>query len=131
MLKTKSILDPKKELDGYRISVMSRHTLDDGITPHPNITDSSYDVWFKILAPPDKLIGDYYKRGLPWEQFEQRYLEYLQESKVRIEVENLAQLSIDSVVTILCIEDTPEHCHRRLLAEECKKYRPGLKVSVR
>lgn len=131
MLKTKSILVEKEDTDGLRISVMSRHTLNDGITSHPKITDSSYDLWLPILAPPIKLIGDYYKRGLPWEQFEQKYLKYIQSSDVQIEVQKLAEKSLDSVITLLCIEDTPEYCHRRLLAQECKKYQPNLILDVK
>lgn len=65
MLKTKSILAPIEETDGNRISIMSRHTLNDGITPHPRINNSSYQEWNKVLATPEKLIGDHYKRNLP------------------------------------------------------------------
>ena len=130
MLKTKSILAPKEEADGFRISVMSRHTLNDGKTPHPDITDASYDSWISTLAPPARLVGDYYKRGLPWEQFETRYLEYIRQPEVRIEVQNLAERSLDSVVTILCIEETPEFCHRRILAEECTRYQP-IQLSIK
>ena len=95
MLKTKSILYDKEDTDGLRISVMSRHTLNDGITPHPEITDSSYNQWLQILAPPVKLIGDYYKRDLPWEQFEQKYLDYIRSSNVQTEVQKLAERSLD------------------------------------
>lgn len=131
MLKTKSILETKEDTDGLRISVMSRHTLDDGITPHPEITNSSYDQWLPILAPPAKLLGDYYKKGLPWEQFEQKYLSYIRSSNIRTEVVQLAEKSLDSVITLLCIEESPEYCHRKLLAEECKKYQPNLALSIK
>ena len=131
MLKTKSILYDKEDTDGLRISVMSRHTLNDGLTPHPEITNSSYDQWLQILAPPPKLIGDYYKRGLPWEQFEQKYLNYIRSANIQTEVQKLAEQSLDSVITLLCIEESPEFCHRRLLAEECKKYQPNLVLSVK
>ncbi len=131
MLKTKYILLPEEELDGVRISVMSRHTLNDGITPHPKINSSSYDLWLPSLAPPSKLLGDYYKRRLPWEQFEKQYLEYINQPKIQIEVKNLAESSIDSVITLLCIEKSPEHCHRRILAEECKKYQPSLVLDIK
>lgn len=131
MLKTKSILEPKEDTDGLRISVMSRHTLNDGITPHPEITPSSYDVWLQCLSPPAKLLGDYYKRGLPGEQFEQRYLEYIRQPDVLIEVKELAKKSLDSIITLLCIEKSPDYCHRRLLAEECKKYQPLLYLIIK
>jgi len=131
MLKTKSILEQKEESDGLRISIMSRHTLNDGITPHPEIISSSYDQWLCFLSPPAGLLGDYYKRGLPWNQFEKRYLEYLRQPEVQIEVQNLARISLDSVITLLCIDESPEYCHRRILAEECKKYQPSLVLSIR
>ncbi len=131
MLKTKSILEQKEDTDGLRISVMSRHTLNDGITPHPEITNSSYDQWLQILSPPAKLLGDYYKRGLPWEQFEQKYLGYIRSSNIQTEVKKIAKKSLDSVITLLCIEESPEHCHRRLLAEECEKYQPNLVLSIK
>jgi uncharacterized protein YeaO (DUF488 family) len=130
VLKTKSILKPKEESDGLRISIMSRHTLNDGITPHPKITKSSYDQWFRVLSPPVKLLGDYYKRALSWEKFEQGYIEYIRKAEIRIEVQNLAKRSLDSVITLLCIEESPEYCHRRILAEECKKYQPSLVLSI-
>jgi uncharacterized protein YeaO (DUF488 family) len=130
VLKTKSILKPKEESDGLRISIMSRHTLNDGITPHPKITKSSYDQWFRVLSPPVKLLGDYYKRALSWEKFEQGYIEYIRKAEIRIEVQNLAERSLDSVITLLCIEESPEYCHRRILAEECKKYQPSLVLSI-
>ncbi len=130
MLKTKSILKPKEGSDGLRISIMSRHTLNDGITPHPAITKSSYDQWLRVLSPPAKLLGDYYKRAVSWEKFELSYLEYIRKAEIRIEVQNLAERSLDSVITLLCIEESPEHCHRRILAEECKKYQPSLVLSI-
>ena len=41
---------------------------------------------------------------------------------------SLAARSITEDITILCVEETPEFCHRRLLADECKKYEPNLQV---
>lgn len=131
MLKTKSILAPKEASDGIRISVMSRHTLNDGITPHPEISLEHYNAWMKNVAPPKKIVGDYYKRGLSWEQFEKKYLEYIRQPIVQWEVKTLAKKSLDSTITILCIEDSPEHCHRRLLAEECKRYEPSLILNIK
>ncbi len=131
MLQTKSILAKIEDTDGIRISIMSRHTLNDGITSHPNITSSSYDWWIKSLAPQSKLIGEYYKRNLPWKDFENRYINYIREPKMQNEVKALAKLALNEIITILCIEDSPEYCHRRLLAEECKRYEPDLVLYIR
>ena len=131
MLKTKCILLQKEDSDGLRISVMSRHTLNDGITPHPQINSSSYDLWLPNLAPPAKLLGDYYKRGLPFEQFKEQYLSYINQHNIQIEVRYIAKKSVDSVITLLCIEESPEYCHRKILAEECKKYQLDLILDIR
>jgi len=132
MLKTKCILNSKEKSDGFRISIMSRHTLNDGITPHPEIiSGETYEGRLKILAPPDKLIGDYYKRGLPWNEFEKQYLEYIRTPEIAEEVKDLAKDSLEETVTLLCIEESPEFCHRRLLAEECKLYEPSLELYIR
>ena len=130
MLRTKSILAPKDISDGVRISVMSRHTLNDGKTPHPQITSASYDEWLSVLAPSATLIGDYYKRGLPWEHFEQRYNDYLRQTDTRKHVQQLAERSLETMITLLCIEETPDYCHRRLLANECTIYQPSLILDI-
>lgn len=128
MLYTKSILKEKSSEDGIRISVMSRHTLNDGITPDNRIILGSYDEHLQILAPPLKLIGDYYKRGLCFEDFEKKYLEYIRKENVAEEVKKLAKRAISLDITILCIEENPEKCHRRILAEECKRYEPYIQI---
>lgn len=128
MLYTKCICKPKEESDGLRISVMSRHTLNDGVTLDDRITVASYDEWIKELAPPNKLVGDYYKRELPWQNFEERYLEHIRSKEISYIVQELAIVSTFKAITLLCCEETPEFCHRRLLAEECKKYSPWLNV---
>lgn len=129
-LYTKCILSAPSYVDRVRISVMSRHTLNDGITPDERITSEKFNLHVPELAPPLKLIGDYYKRNLPWEKFEERYLEYLRENKISALVKRLSQDALVEDFTLLCIEESPERCHRRLLAEECKRYNPSLILSI-
>jgi Uncharacterized conserved protein len=128
LLRTKSIHAPISPEDGYRISIMSRHTLNDGVTVDPRITAGIFDEWIKELAPPDTLIGTYYKRGLPWEEFEKQYLEFLREPKKQSRVKQLIELAKTRDITLLCVENTPEHCHRRLLAEECQRLEPKIRI---
>ena len=128
MLRTKSILAPKESYDGLRISVMSRHTLNDGITPDIRITEDLFDEWKKEFAPPLKLLGNYYKRNLLWENFEIKYLNYLE--SIYNEVSNLAKKAIQENITLLCVEESPKRCHRRLLAEECKRIKPRLEILI-
>ncbi|MBI4146584.1 DUF488 domain-containing protein [Candidatus Woesearchaeota archaeon] len=131
MLSTRCIYTTPEPEDGTRISVMSRHTLNDGVTPDERITPDRYTLWLPALAPPSKLIGDYYKRELPWEQFETRYLVHLRTEKIKPEVESIIETALAQDITLLCCEETPEKCHRRLLAEHCKKLEPRLVLLVR
>jgi uncharacterized protein YeaO (DUF488 family) len=127
-LYTKCIFAPAEPSDGTRISVMSRHTLNDGVTPDERITEASYKVWKKDLAPPDHLVGAYYKRGLPWKEFKRLYIKHIQQPDRIDLVRIIAETAMTEDITLLCSEETAEHCHRRLLAEECLNYQPGLKI---
>ena len=51
MLFTESILSERHPDSGTRISVMSRHTLNDGVTPDPRIIPASYDEHISQMAP--------------------------------------------------------------------------------
>ena len=125
---TKSIIN-EQEQDGKRISVMSRHTLEDGKTPDKRIVEGvTFDEWQKEFAPPSKLVGAYYRKEVSWEDFERIYLEYLRSDKIRPKVEALAKRCTEETIVLMCIEDTANKCHRRLLAEELKKYQPDLKI---
>lgn len=128
MLKTKSILKEREASDGIRISVMSRHTLNDGITPDPRIKEGSFDIWRKFLAPSPKLVGAYYRKEKSWEEFETEYLSYLRTPAMANNVQELASEALEKTVTILCVEETAERCHRRLLAEECQNYESSLEI---
>ena len=115
MLFTKSILKEPEVRDGIRISIMSRHTLTDGLTPDVRI--KSYDIHIPALGPSSTLIGSYYKRNLSWDDFEKQYLLEMQDEKASTLIRWIATLAKERDVTLLCIEDTCEQCHRRLLAE--------------
>jgi uncharacterized protein YeaO (DUF488 family) len=129
MLFTRSILkDPLPE-DGLRISVMSRHTLNDGVTPDNRI--KKYDLHLIGLAPSLKLIGSYYKRGLSWNEFARLYKEELFDPVKFETLHALARIALMHDATILCVEDTHEFCHRGIIAEECQKYERSLKVEHR
>lgn len=116
MIRTGCILLARTPEDGLRASVMSRHTLADGVTLDARIGPGAFDEWWRELAPPDRLVGAYYKRSMPWAAFEAAYLEHLIRSVVTLQ--RLVDASRDARdLTLLCIEESPERCHRRLLAE--------------
>ena len=125
VLYTKCIFKEKFDSEGLRISVMGRHTLNDGKTPDFRIKKDNYDEHSRILAPPDKLVGDYYKRGLSWEDFSRKYLDHIRSEDVAHFVRELARKALTENISL---EEIADKCHRKLLAEECKRYEPFLKV---
>lgn len=131
MLKTKCIKAPIESDDGFRVSIMSRHTLSDGITVDPEISGGLYSAWWPVLAPPAGLIGAYYKRGLKWADFEAGYNQHLKASEAVDAIINLSNLALRSTVTVLCIEETPEFCHRRLLAEKCQRMTSAIVINIK
>lgn len=120
-----------EEEDGIirKISVMSRHTENDGKTPDQRIEEGiSFDEWRQEFGPPAKLIGAYYRDEISFEKFEKEYLGYLRSEKIKPMVESFAKRCCRESIILLCVEDNPEKCHRRLLAEELKRYEPHLTI---
>lgn len=65
------------------------------------------------LAPTQPMLDDYKKRVIDWETYEKRFLELMENRS--IEDAGLRDL-VDNAV-LLCSEDKPHQCHRRLVAE--------------
>ena len=134
-LYTKCILHDVEERDGKRISVMNRHTLEDGVTPDERITPDRFHIWLQQLSPPSKLVGAYYKGDLSgedqWVEYEKQYLAHIRTPWVQLLVAEIASMAYQSDITLLCIEEEVDQCHRRLLAEECKRINLFLELEHR
>ncbi len=128
---TRCILSRPDLSDGFRISVMSRHTLNDGITQDIRIRPDNYRLHLPMLAPSPKLIGDYYKRGMHWDDFHRRYLDEISQAPKFGWALWLSTRALVGDVTVLCIEESASFCHRRLLAEFCLALEPGLHIEHR
>ncbi|MEP4377475.1 MAG: DUF488 domain-containing protein [Alphaproteobacteria bacterium] len=65
------------------------------------------------LAPDETLFSDYRKKGLGWDAFEPRFLEIMRARKIekQFKPEELEG------ACLLCSEDKPHNCHRRLVVE--------------
>jgi uncharacterized protein YeaO (DUF488 family) len=127
MLYTKCIFTKPEEYDGIRISVMSRHTLNDGRTPDTRITNQQFHYWLRDLAPPDRLVGEYLKRGMNFEEYEKQYVGFLRRKSPAL-LRSLGNLSTIYDITLLCEESTADRCHRRILAEELKRMNPLIRI---
>ena len=66
------------------------------------------------LAPSADILDAYKKKGITWEAYAQQYRSLLVERNV---AGTLDRGLFETPTVLLCSEPTPEHCHRRLLAE--------------
>ncbi len=75
-------------------------------------------VHLPILAPTREILDDYKKRHGDWATYEARFLDLMKQRRV----EEAVPREILSEACLLCSEDKPHHCHRRLVAEYLKRH---------
>lgn len=70
-------------------------------------------VHMPILAPTKDMLDTYKKRRGDWSDYEKHFLTLMSARKIE------KQLSPEDIADgcLLCSEDKPHHCHRRLVAE--------------
>jgi uncharacterized protein YeaO (DUF488 family) len=64
------------------------------------------------LAPTQDILDAYKKHKGPWSEYEQKFMNLMAERHI----EDIDRESLDGGC-LLCSEDKPHHCHRRLVAE--------------
>ncbi len=137
MLRTRQISPKKSPEDGMAISIMSRHTLEDGKTPDGRITRQSFDIHMPELAPDPSDVGAFYRplasggtREQLWPGFKAKYLAKLKRPTEHARAVDLASVARAANVTLLCAEDLSQrpYCHRFILADECAKLNPLLEI---
>src|SRR3989339_1912449 len=105
MLYTKSIQAQKESTDGMRISIMRKPRGD-------------YDILIPALAPSELLLNSYHENKIDWNEYER---EYLLEMHNNPDVKKILRFIINAAsftdITLLCWEETPKKCHRRLILE--------------
>jgi uncharacterized protein (DUF488 family) len=69
------------------------------------------------LAPTQVMLDAYKKHGGDWAEYEGRFLELMASRRIE---EVVARDTLDGAC-LLCSEDKPHHCHRRLVAEYLKE----------
>ena len=68
------------------------------------------------LAPTQDILDAYKKYKGSWADYERKFLDLM----VKRQIEEIDREQLDGGC-LLCSEDTPHHCHRRLVAEYLKK----------
>jgi len=70
-------------------------------------------VHMPMLAPTQEMLDTYKKHGGDWSEYEKRFLGLLEARKIE---DRLTREQLDDSC-LLCSEDKPHQCHRRLVAE--------------
>ena len=68
-------------------------------------------------APTQEIFDNFKKNKGDWADYERNFLDLLLRRKIE---QGLSRETLDGAC-LLCSEDTPDHCHRRLVAEYLEK----------
>jgi len=81
-------------------------------------------VHMPLLAPTENMLREYREKR-DWEKYEQRFKCLLEERKIE---DKLNPSELDKGC-LLCAEETPLHCHRRLVAEYLQRKWGNVKIT--
>lgn len=70
------------------------------------------------LAPSQEMMDEYKKTGMEWKTYETRFLALMSQRHV----EDTVSREVIADGCLLCSEDKPHFCHRRLVAEYLKQH---------
>lgn len=77
------------------------------------------------LAPTQNILDEYKKNKGDWAVYEQKFLELMRKR----EIEKRVDPAVIADGCLLCSEDKPHHCHRRLVAEYLKSHWGDVEVT--
>lgn len=82
-----------------------------------NVSQIGY-THMPILAPEDGMLSAFKKKGGSWRQYESEFMALMAARRI----ENRLTPDLLNGACLLCSEDTPHQCHRRLVCEylNCK-----------
>jgi uncharacterized protein (DUF488 family) len=75
-------------------------------------------IHLPALAPTQEMLDGYKKQGGDWKVYEAQFLDLLKQRRI----EEIIPREVIADGCLLCSEDKPHHCHRRLVAEYLKQY---------
>ena len=77
------------------------------------------------LAPTQEMLDEYKKRKGDWRTYEEQFFRLMNERHI----EATAPRELIAEGCLLCSEDKPHHCHRRLVAEYLKDHWGDVKIA--
>lgn len=88
------------------------------------ICDMDY-VHEPLLAPTQGMLDAYKKQRGDWHAYESAFLALMKERHI----EAVISRELMDGACLLCSEDTPKHCHRRLVAEYLREHWGTLEIT--
>lgn len=76
------------------------------------------------LAPTQEMLDEYKKTKGAWDTYERRFLNLMSERRIEM---TLSPATLDGAC-LLCSEEKPHHCHRRLVAEYLSEKWPDVVI---
>jgi len=75
-------------------------------------------VHLPLLAPTQDILDEYKEHKGDWRIYERSFLDLMRER----EIEQAVSRDVIADSCLLCSEDKPDHCHRRLVVEYLKEH---------
>jgi len=89
------------------------------------LADACSYIHMPELAPTDAIL-DEYRKSKDWKQFFSRFAQLLDERNIPATLDRAGFEAASNV--LLCSEASPEHCHRRVVAERLASAWPGVEI---
>lgn len=109
---------------------MSRHTENDGKTPRLEL-DELCDRHYPQLGPSPKIIGKWLRGEISWEEYDCNYRDRMKEAVSAAIIKRIIETARRMNITVMCIDDSPENCHRKIFAEICREISPNLEIIIK
>jgi len=75
-------------------------------------------------APTEEILNSFKKKKINWEEYKNQYLALLRQRNI---AKNIDFKEMDGAC-LLCSEEKPDYCHRRLLAEYLRDLNKDIKI---
>lgn len=111
-------INPQGQLSGFAKKEDLPYFLDE-------LASRCHYLYLPILAPTKEILNDYRASG-NWPHYVARFESLMDERNVPATLDRSTFESLPSC--LLCSEDSPEQCHRRLVAERLANHWPDLEI---
>ena len=108
-IRLKRVYEPASSDDGHR--VLATRYWARGV---PKSAVNEYDT---KVAPSRELLREFKHEGLSWEDYVPRYLEEMKTESAKSDIKRLAEIAKSGRLTLMCICEDENHCHRSLLRD--------------